>query len=222
MTGIVDFRASLLDEDGNPITNLNPLPVTGGGGGGGGGTLSDTVFEDSTGQLFVYRDTGSGTPTAYAVPAWTTYTVVPPITAAGGGGGGGSKLADTVFVDAAGQLFVYRDIGHPHIPLAYSIPTWDHYTPVAPVSYPSSTEEVEAILLRLYNLMTSPMGFDKSLSRQRVTGIIESGTITTVTTVTTATTVGTVTNLGAGRTGIELQDNQNRSAWAACVRARIT
>ncbi len=73
MTGIVDFRTELLDETGAPITASNPLPTTGGGG-GGGGSLSDTVFVDSTGQLFVYRDTGSGTPSAYAIPAWTLYT----------------------------------------------------------------------------------------------------------------------------------------------------
>lgn len=35
MTGIVDFRTSLLDENGNPIEAGNPLPTTGGGGGSG-------------------------------------------------------------------------------------------------------------------------------------------------------------------------------------------
>jgi hypothetical protein len=32
MTGIVDFRAELLDENGLPITDSNPLSTTGGGG----------------------------------------------------------------------------------------------------------------------------------------------------------------------------------------------
>ena len=73
MTGIVDFRTSLLDENGNAINLANPLPTTGGGGGGGSG-LSDTVFTDSTGQLIVYRDTGSGTPSAFSVPTWAAYT----------------------------------------------------------------------------------------------------------------------------------------------------
>ena len=41
MTGIVDFRASLLDENGIPITDANPLPVSGGGGGGGSGGVFD-------------------------------------------------------------------------------------------------------------------------------------------------------------------------------------
>lgn len=92
-------------------------------------------------------------------------------------------------------------------------------------SNPLPTQEsggAMSLLSRILNVLMSPMGFDRSLSRQRVTGIIESGTVTTVTTVTTATTVGTVTNLGTGRTGIELQDNANRFAWAQLVRARIT
>jgi len=49
-------------------------------GGGSGSGLSDTVFKDAVGQLFIYRDTGSGTPTAYSIPAWTAYTPVYPIT----------------------------------------------------------------------------------------------------------------------------------------------
>lgn len=92
-------------------------------------------------------------------------------------------------------------------------------------SNPLPTQEsggAMSLLSRILNVLMSPMGFDRSLSRQRVTGIIESGTVTTVSTVTTATTVGTVTNLGTGRTGIELQDAANRFAWAQLVRARIT
>ena len=95
-------------------------------------------------------------------------------------------------------------------------------------SNPLPTQEsggAMSLLSRILNVLMSPMGFDRSLSRQRVTAVVESGTVTTVTTVatvTTATTVGTVTNLGAGRTGIELQDNANRFAWAQLVRARIT
>ena len=92
-------------------------------------------------------------------------------------------------------------------------------------SNPLPTQEsggAMSLLSRILNVLMSPMGFDRSLSRQRVTAVVESGTVTTVTTLTTATTVGTVTNLGAGRTGIELQDNANRFAWAQLVRARIT
>lgn len=51
---------------------------------------------------------------------------------AGPGGGGG--VSDTVFIDSDSQLFVYRDTGSA-TPVAYSIPDWTVYTPVAPVSY---------------------------------------------------------------------------------------
>lgn len=46
MTGIVDFRTSLLDETGAPIDGANPLPVTGGGGGGGGSALDPYALND--------------------------------------------------------------------------------------------------------------------------------------------------------------------------------
>ena len=86
---------------------------------------------------------------------------------------------------------------------------------------PLPTQEIpqaSSLLLRIFNLLTSPMGFDRSLSRQRVTGIVESGTVTTVTTVTTLT---GLTNID-GRNGAMLINQTNLSAWANCVRARIT
>jgi hypothetical protein len=46
MTGIVDFRTSLLDKTGAPIDGANPLPVTGGGGGGGGGPIDAYALND--------------------------------------------------------------------------------------------------------------------------------------------------------------------------------
>ena len=78
-----------------------------------------------------------------------------------------------------------------------------------------------SLLSRILNVLMSPMGFDRSLSRQRVTGIIESGTVTTVTTVTTCTTVTGLTNID-GRNGAMLINQTNLSAWADCVRARIS
>jgi len=78
-----------------------------------------------------------------------------------------------------------------------------------------------SLLSRILNVLMSPMGFDRSLSRQRVTGIIESGTVTTVTTVTTCTTVTGLTNID-GRNGAMLINQTNISAWADCVRARIS
>jgi hypothetical protein len=75
-----------------------------------------------------------------------------------------------------------------------------------------------SLLTRIVNLLMSPMGFDRSLSRQRVTAILESGTVTAVTTVATVT---GVTNID-GRNGAMLINQTNLSAWANCVRARIT
>jgi hypothetical protein len=81
-----------------------------------------------------------------------------------------------------------------------------------------------SLLSRILALLMSPMGFDRSLSRQRVTGIIESGTIGTVSTVTGVTSVGAVTNLSNidNVQGRLLPLSQNASAWAATHRSCIT
>lgn len=82
-------------------------------------------------------------------------------------------------------------------------------------------------LRRIFDRLSSPVGFDKALDRSRVTAILESGTVTTVSTVTTVTTVTTcstvtgLTNID-GRNGAMLINQTNLSAWADCVRARIT
>lgn len=94
-------------------------------------------------------------------------------------------------------------------------------SPAAPLPT-QETGGAMSLLSRILNVLMSPMGFDRSLSRQRVTALVESGTVTAVTTVTTVTTAGTVTNIGTGRGGIELQDAMNRIAWAQVVRSRIT
>jgi hypothetical protein len=82
----------------------------------------------------------------------------------------------------------------------------------------------------MLNYLNSPMGYDKSLQRQRGTVTVESGTVTTVSTVTTVTTVTTV-NTVAAVTSLNNIDtynarmtvlDTNRTAWAQCVRARIT
>jgi hypothetical protein len=76
----------------------------------------------------------------------------------------------------------------------------------------------ELILTRMLNYLNSPMGYDKSLQRSRVTAVLESGTVTTVTTVST---VANMTSIGGiqGQIGVY---GQNLAAWANCVRARIT
>lgn len=96
-----------------------------------------------------------------------------------------------------------------------------------PVSDPLVAELVEGLqtlIVRLLNSTNSPRGYDVALGRNRVTALIESGTVTTVTTVGTVTNVGTVgnqNNLG-GQQAQLLVSGQNVSAWAATVRSRIT
>lgn len=89
---------------------------------------------------------------------------------------------------------------------------------------PVEVDNVRDILIPVVTLLESPRGFDKSLQRQRGTVVVESGTVTTVTTVATVTTVTTVTGLTnidgiQGRIG---QNGANLSAWADCVRSRIS
>lgn len=82
MTGIVDFRTELLDENGDPISATNPLPTTGGGGGGGGSSLADVLLTDDTGALFVSRDDGV-TVTYFNLNTNSVYTPSGTIQAAG-------------------------------------------------------------------------------------------------------------------------------------------
>lgn len=83
-----------------------------------------------------------------------------------------------------------------------------------------------SLLRRILERLMSPVGFDMSLDRSRVTAVLESGTVTTVSTVSsiTAGTITTVTGLTNidSRNGAMLIDQTNLSAWADCHRARIT
>jgi hypothetical protein len=76
----------------------------------------------------------------------------------------------------------------------------------------------ELILTRMLNYLNSPMGYDKSLQRSRVTAVLESGTVTAVTTVATVTNMASIGGI-QGQIGVY---GQNLAAWANCVRARIT
>lgn len=75
-----------------------------------------------------------------------------------------------------------------------------------------------SLLWRMLQLLLAPLGYDKSIQRYRQSAILESGTVTTVTTVTTLTSLN---NLDGYNARMPVLD-QNRSAWAQCVRARIT
>jgi hypothetical protein len=65
---------------------------------------------------------------------------------------------------------------------------------------------------QILQYLDSPRGYDKSIQRQRVTAVLESGTVTTV------------SNLAAvdGYNGRIQVLGQNLTAWAQCVRARIS
>lgn len=258
MTGIVDFRTQLLDETGAPIDNANPLPVTGGGG-GGGGVLSDTVFVDSTGQLFVYRDTGSGTPNAYAIPAWTLYTPSGTVTSASSGNAAASATgsavpasADYIGYNSSGNLVgvssatplpvnvVAGSSGNAAasatgaaVPASADFMGFSNTSgnlvgvsgtnplPVSDAVAEETRQSMSMLLTRILNYLNAPMGYDKSLQRQRGTVLIESGTVTTVTTVSTVTNVTSLNNLDGYNARMQILDN-NRVSWAQCVRARIT
>ncbi len=89
---------------------------------------------------------------------------------------------------------------------------------------PVSDAEALAMLLRIIRLLGAPVGFDPQLGRQRVTAALESGTLTTLTTLTGITNpvpVGNIATVGGYSAQMTVLD-QNRSAWAQCVRARIT
>lgn len=74
------------------------------------------------------------------------------------------------------------------------------------------------LLLRILQMLMAPLGYDKSLQRQRGTVLVESGTITTVSTVTT---LSNITSVGGYPAQMQIID-ANRTAWALNVRSRIT
>jgi hypothetical protein len=99
--------------------------------------------------------------------------------------------------------------------------------PVSDAPAEETRQSIVMLLTRMLNYFNAPMGYDKSLQRQRGTVVLESGTVTTVSTVTTVTTVTTcaavtsLNNLDGYNARMQILDN-NRTAWAQCVRARIT
>ncbi len=98
---------------------------------------------------------------------------------------------------------------------------------------PTQDSSLWWMLNRIYQMLASPRGYDRSQQRQRSTAIIESGTVTTVSTVSTVTTVATVstcstvnsvTNLAAfGNEQPQIMARaMARASWRANVRACIT
>jgi hypothetical protein len=77
------------------------------------------------------------------------------------------------------------------------------------------------LLGRILQMLMAPLGYDKSLQRQRGTVLVESGTVTTVTTVAAVTAVTSLNNIDTYNARMTVLDT-NRTAWAQCVRSCIT
>jgi hypothetical protein len=86
---------------------------------------------------------------------------------------------------------------------------------------PTLDDRAALLLMQILQALISPGSYDSSQRRSRVTALIESGTVTTVNTVTTVSALTDQTNIG-GRPAQMLINQTNLSAWADCVRSRIT
>ena len=90
---------------------------------------------------------------------------------------------------------------------------------------PVSDDTVGKLLMRILQMLMAPLGYDKSLGRQRGTVVVETlptlATVNTVTTVTTVTTLANIAAVGGYSAQMQIFDT-NRTAWAQCVRSRIT
>jgi len=86
---------------------------------------------------------------------------------------------------------------------------------------PVKDGESSNLLMRILQMLMAPLGYDKSLGRQRGTVVVESGTVTAVTTVTTVTTLSNIGAIAGYSAQMQVFDT-NRTAWAQCVRSRIT
>jgi hypothetical protein len=94
-------------------------------------------------------------------------------------------------------------------------------TPTLPVQ----DSDGNGILGRILQMLLSPLGYDKSLQRQRGTVVVETlptlANVTTCATVTTVATVTNQTNIGGFNADVPVRAQVN-AAWALNVRARIT
>ena len=89
--------------------------------------------------------------------------------------------------------------------------------PVVDTAAFETQQDMIALLTRMLNYLNSPVGYDKSLQRQRGIVIVESGTIN----VGTLSTLVNQSLIGGIQAQI-LPNGANLSAWQACVRSRIT
>jgi len=132
-------------------------------------------------------------------------------------------MADDVVLPGDGSVIATDDVGGRQFQLVKLAYGGDgEATQVSDASpMPVSDPNAGSLLGRILQMLIAPLGYDKSQGRQRGTVVVESGTVTAVTTVTTVTTLGNISAVGGYTAQMTVLD-QNRSAWAQCVRARIT
>lgn len=95
--------------------------------------------------------------------------------------------------------------------------------PVLDSSNADAQQDMILLLTRMLNYLNAPQGYDKSLQRQRMTAIVESGTVNigTLPTLANLTTLANIVALGNIQAQI-LPNAANLAAWQAAVRNRIT
>lgn len=122
---------------------------------------------------------------------------------------GGSDLIRTIDKNGAKTQVLSVDVGGEGVEKLVT-----EATPM-----PTNDDTAGGLLRRIIALLMSPRGYDKSLSRQRVTAVVES-----LPTLANVTTVATVSNIAtfSGRDAVMLINPTNRTSWALNHRARIT
>jgi hypothetical protein len=86
---------------------------------------------------------------------------------------------------------------------------------------PVSDDTVGKLLMRILQMLMAPLGYDKSLGRQRGTVVLESGTVSTVTNVNSVNSVANIAAVGGYSAQMQIFDT-NRTAWAQSVGSRMT
>lgn len=130
-------------------------------------------------------------------------------------------MADNTTLPGTGDVIASDDIGgvkYQRVKLTHGE---DGEALDASVNNPVPVQDSDGngILGRILQMLLSPLGYDKSLQRQRGTVVVES--LPTLATVTTVATVTNQTNIGGFNADVPVRAQVN-AAWALNVRARIT
>ena len=182
----------------NDVSATNPMPVT--------GTLDDGVDASTAKMLLVGGRTSAGIGQFFETNGSGHLNI---------SDGGGSITVDGPLTDAQMRATAVPVSGNVGVTGSVAVTGPLTNAELRAASFEVEDKGVWWMLQRIFALLTSPPGFDSAQKRQRSTAIIESGTVTTVSTVTGLTNID-------GRNGAMLINQTNLSAWANCVRSRIT